>query len=99
MDQLESLLRQLCGELRKTLDTINENDDVIQRLLHDPSQLPTKRLNLVASETIDLLNSVERSLTPSTLVLADHFLGESAYRAPIGSRSLEPSQDTPLLRA
>ncbi|KAL3484362.1 O-methyltransferase-domain-containing protein [Aspergillus germanicus] len=42
---------------------------------HREGKLPDAALSELAAQTIDLLHQVERLLEPSSLVLADHFLG------------------------
>jgi hypothetical protein len=42
---------------------------------HREGKLPDAVLSELAAQTIDLLHQVEQLLEPSSLVLADHFLG------------------------
>lgn len=42
---------------------------------HREGKLPDAALSELAAQTIDLLHQVEQLLEPSSLVLADHFLG------------------------
>ena len=42
---------------------------------HSLGKLPDANLSELSSQSIDLLNRVEQLLEPSSLVLADHFLG------------------------
>ncbi|KAL5356677.1 hypothetical protein BJX96DRAFT_187400 [Aspergillus floccosus] len=64
---LQEALSQLTGPLNKErLEALHD---------HSEGRLVDANLGEVAAHTIDLLHQVEQLLEPSSLVLADHFLG------------------------
>ncbi|KAL2869632.1 O-methyltransferase gliM [Aspergillus lucknowensis] len=64
---LQEALSQLTGPLNKErLATLHD---------HSEGRLVDANLDEIAAHTIDLLHQVEQLLEPSSLVLADHFLG------------------------
>lgn len=77
---MESTLKVLGASLQEAVSQLTGplNDERLTAL-HDPSEgkLADADLGELAAHTIDLLNQVEQLLEPSTMVLADHFLGES----------------------
>ncbi|PGH15387.1 hypothetical protein AJ80_05571 [Polytolypa hystricis UAMH7299] len=64
---LSSVHEQLKGKLQGELTSRLHN--------HDQGKLPEKELEKLATESINLLHSIEQMLEPGHLVLADHFLG------------------------
>ncbi|KAL4783356.1 hypothetical protein BJX76DRAFT_368480 [Aspergillus varians] len=77
-DKMEATLKVLSASLQEAVTQLNGPLGT-ERLttLHDHSEgnLVDAHLGEVAAQTIDLLHRVEQLLEPSSLVLADHFLG------------------------
>lgn len=76
---MEGVLQVLNEHLRGAQELLQGplKNEVQQRLHnHDLGVLQDKELEKMASESIDLLHSIEQILEPGHLVLADHFLGE-----------------------
>ncbi|KAL6788112.1 putative O-methyltransferase [Trichoderma sp. SZMC 28012] len=71
LQELNTHLRSVQGHLQGKLH------DELQKRLHNHEEgvLPDKELGQLATESIDLLHSIEQMLEPGHLVLADHFLG------------------------
>ncbi|KAL6235268.1 hypothetical protein BDW75DRAFT_230451 [Aspergillus navahoensis] len=76
--EMESTLKVLRASLQEAVSQLTGplNNERL-KALHDHSEgkLADANLGEVAASTIDLLHQVEQLLEPSTLVLADHFLG------------------------
>ncbi|GIJ86443.1 hypothetical protein Asppvi_005332 [Aspergillus pseudoviridinutans] len=75
---MEATLSVLCSSLQEiTTQLSGPLHSEVQASLHDHSEgnLPDAKLGQLAARTIDLLHQVEQLLEPSSVVLADHFLG------------------------
>ena len=72
-------LSKLVRDLKVSFKSLN--DDAVakelQAALHDPKQLPDKKMAGLASEAVDLLGELDLLLEPGHMILADHFLGTS----------------------
>ncbi|UKZ72394.1 hypothetical protein TrVFT333_000023 [Trichoderma virens FT-333] len=74
---MDSLLQELNSNLRSVQGLLQGKlYDELQKRLHNHEEgvLPDKELGHLATESIDLLHSIEQMLEPGHLVLADHFL-------------------------
>ncbi|KAH8888281.1 PLP-dependent transferase [Thozetella sp. PMI_491] len=74
---MSNLLSDLIVSLQRSLEGLKHGKEGrdIYRSLHDPQELPDKQLYAQASQAVDLLYEIQQLLEPSTLILADHFLG------------------------
>jgi hypothetical protein len=76
---MEATLSVLCSSLQEiTAQLQGPLQSELQASLHDhrEGKLPDAKLGQLAARTIDLLHQVEQLLEPSSVVLADHFLGQ-----------------------
>ena len=77
MMTLENHLSTLIQHLKTSIQSLT--DDAVEKelraVLHDPQQLPDKKIANLAAEAIDLLGDIDLLLEPGHLILADHFLG------------------------
>lgn len=76
---MESILKVLGASLQETISQLTcplNNERLAALHDHREGKLADAKLSEVAACTIDLLHQVEQLLEPSSLVLADHFLGE-----------------------
>lgn len=70
-------LSKLVQDLKVSVKSLN-NDAVakdLQAVLHDPRQLPDKKVAGLAAEAVDLLGELDLLLEAGHIILADHFLG------------------------
>jgi hypothetical protein len=80
MSGIEAVLVDLRAKLQTTLAQLqgSSRQELFSSLhVYGQNELPNEELSKIAAENVDLLNSIEQLLTPSPLVLADHFLGNS----------------------
>ena len=77
MMTLENHLSTLIQHLKTSIQSFT--DDAVEKelraVLHDPQQLPDKKIANLAADAIDLLGDIDLLLEPGHLILADHFLG------------------------
>lgn len=84
---MESTLKILGASLQEALLQLTgplSEERLVALHDHREGRLVDANLGEAATRVIDLLHQVEQLLEPSSLVLADHFLGESR-NAPTGS--------------
>ena len=73
---LEYTLIHLIDSVQSTLKILKgDAKDQLNQFLHDSRKLPEKKIANLASQAIDILHETQQLLEPSSLVLADHFLG------------------------
>ena len=73
---MDTLLTQLIGTLESTIKALKgDSNAALLAALHDHSKLPDKEVYGLAGRAVDLLHEAELLLEPSSLTLADHFLG------------------------
>ena len=72
---MEPAIIRLIESLQSTLEVFKSDAYEMGLLSCDPHALPDKKMTALASQAIDLLHETEQLLTPSNLILADHFFG------------------------
>lgn len=74
---MSKVLDDLIASLQRSLSVLKSGPEgrAIHLGLHDPDCLPDSALHAKAALAVDLLHETQQLLEPSTLVLADHFLG------------------------
>lgn len=74
---LQETLTKLIQDLKVSVKSFNDDavSKELQAVLHDPRQLPERRIADLATEAVDLLGELDILLEPGHIILADHFLG------------------------
>ncbi|KAL8991438.1 MAG: hypothetical protein Q9177_000150 [Variospora cf. flavescens] len=74
---LQETLNKLIQDLKVSVKSFNDDavSKELQAVLHDPRQLPERRIADLATEAVDLLGELDILLEPGHIILADHFLG------------------------
>jgi hypothetical protein len=76
IEEIEKTLIELNASLQSALKTLaGERRAELMTSLHDPNELPERRLYNLSTQTVDLLQEAKQLLEPRTVILADHFLG------------------------